>query len=63
MEDIITGAYKKLSKYAKKTFLFRDKPNPKRVGNCIVPKGISVHDTPRRQRPGSGIKEREPGIC
>ena len=32
-----TGAYKKLSKYAKKAFVFRDKLDSKRVGECVVP--------------------------
>jgi len=32
-----TDAYKKLSKHAMKAFLFRDKLDAKRVGECIVP--------------------------
>jgi len=32
-----TDAYKKLSKHAMKDFLFRDKLDAKRVGECIVP--------------------------
>jgi len=32
-----TNAYKKLSKQAKKAFLFKDKLDSKRVGECIVP--------------------------
>jgi len=32
-----TGVYKKLSKHAMKAFLFRDKLDAKRVGECIVP--------------------------